>query len=182
LDEQLKDDQSPSRQQELLGYKRQIENDNIQPSSFIWQPKISVCDWDENIWTRRLANGLKRVDSYNSTTYTTTESFNALQCNLSKNVTCQKAFFLHGVPDVMLKKSKLISTAAYSIIVSESSDEKFPIEICLQRPPLKSTLLDTPEKFGELMASSYVLLVCKLIQRILNGKIFIKPIVVVKVY
>ena len=39
LDEQLKDDQSPSRQQELVGYKRQIENDNIQPSSFFMAAK-----------------------------------------------------------------------------------------------------------------------------------------------
>jgi len=80
----------------------------------------------------------------------------------------------------MLKKSKLISAAAYSIIGSESSDKEFPIEVCLQRPPLKSMLLDTPEKLEALMASLYVLLVCKLIRRILNGKIFIKQVVVVK--
>ena len=47
-----------------------------------------------------------------------------------------------------------------------SSEDKSAIETCLQRPILKSNDNDLPEKLGELIALSYILLVCKIFRRI----------------
>ena len=45
---------------------------------------------------------------------------------------------------------------------------------------MKSSVMDIPEKLGEVIGSSYILLVCKLIRKVLSGKPIIDESTVVK--
>ena len=183
LDEQINDCNNPQQSErltQLKRYKKEIEDDQFTTDNLFYQPKGSACDWDENTWTLRLANGLKL--NHNGTKFTVNDAFSTFQCELSNRVSCKKVFILHGLPDILLKKSKLISTATTAHCADDSSsDESFsPLEITLQRHPMKSRIMDVPEKLGEVISSCYVLLVCKLLRKVLSGKPIIDESSVVK--
>ena len=173
LDEQIENCNSPRRLTQFLTYKQEIENDKLMTDNLLYQPRSSGCDWDENTWTLRLANGLKL--NYNGTKFTANDTFSVLQCELSNRIECRKAFIMHGLPDILLKKSKLISTASVArgtpTTDDSSSDESLsPLELSLQRSPMKSSVMNIPEKLGEVIGSSYILLACKLIRKVSSGK------------
>jgi len=63
-----------------------------------------------------------------------------------------------GVPDILIHKSKQITT-----IVSHDEDSGDGREM---RPPLKGSFQKMPEKLGELIASLYIMLVCKIIRKL----------------
>ena len=175
----MQDCQCVERMKKLSEYKQDIEKNELAPDMLLYQPKTSVCDWNENTWSRRLANSLKLTHGYENTRFTASSGFSDLQCELSKREACGDAFIVHGTPDILLKKDTHIST---STVITDSSsnheDESCPLELCLQRHPLKTNVMYTPEKLGELIACSYILLVCKLIRRISNEKPVNEPAVV----
>ena len=54
LIEQMQDCQCVERMKKLSEYKQDIEKDELTPDMLLYQPKTSVCDWNENTWSRRL--------------------------------------------------------------------------------------------------------------------------------
>lgn len=80
LDEKIQTCTCPKRLTQLCVYKQEIENDQLTTDMLLYQPRKSTCDWDENTWTRRLANGLKLLEGYNKTRFTAQGNFSDLQC------------------------------------------------------------------------------------------------------
>ena len=99
--------------------------------------------------------------------FTATEQFKGFQESLS----------IHGVPDVLIRETKQITVATTP--TDSSSEDESAIEASFQRPSIKGPTSHPhmPEKLGELIASSYILLVCKLLRKLVKRKL-IKEVVV----
>ena len=91
---------------QLLTYKQCIENGEFTPDSLLYQSKSSACDWDENDWILRLVNGLRLNN--NRANFTAHDIFNAFQLEVTNRIECRKAYMMHCLPDILLKKSKLL--------------------------------------------------------------------------
>ena len=173
MDEQIKNCNCPRQFTQLFTYKQEIENHKFTTDNLLYQLKGSACDWDENTWTLRLANDLKL--NQNGTKFTANDAF--YQCELSNNIVCRKAWFT-----IYFIEEKFISTAtvARGTPTTDDSSSDESLSLSLQRPPMKSSVMDIPEKLGEVIGSSYILLVCKLIRKVLSGKPIIDESTVVK--
>ena len=83
--------------------------------------------------------------------------------------TTNKAFLFQGAPDVLVRTE----TPAVMMCGTDDSDtdsENGVIENCHPRPPLKTVVLDLPEKLGELIACHHTVLSAKILKRVIRRK------------
>ena len=163
-------DRDDERHKMLTAYKSMLDQ-NLNEHDLLYEPKIPVGDWEENDWTLRLFNCLKHAYPNQDIEFTANKGldFNHLQTKLSDRVRLPEGFIFHGAPDILIQKTKHIttSTSPSTVMSDDSSVEEFPIEQSFQRHHLKSAQgSKLPEKLGELIAASYFLLVCKILRRI----------------
>ena len=92
---------------------------------------------------------------------------------MTKSLACPDAFIFHGVPDLILTKTRIVCATARMSTDTEddSSKDDCIMELTWQRNPMKNSSGSCyPEKLGELVAALYFAIVCKVVRRICKGK------------
>ena len=139
--------------------------------------KFTSSNWSENDWTKRLVRGIEKTLLQVNVTFSATMGLTFSTDLLSRlRVDASEKYFLfRGAPDIIIHSgSAVISHSARSDTTTEGaavSSEDEAIENCHQRPPLSEwDNDDPPEKVGELFTALHILLVCKILRKVAQGK------------
>lgn len=140
-------------------------------------PAFTANNWDENVWTQRLAIGIEKTFSDHELEVTfsapmgprfDSDVLGALRVESIPS----ECFLFRGAPDILIHHQVAVIDAGQvgPGPVDESSEEG-ALENTHQRPPLKGCLPHGgPEKTGELIAALHIILVSKILRRIVKGK------------
>ena len=182
----LGDNCDPRRSNTLRIYKESLQKES---DDLVYEPEPLVFSWNEDDWTRRLYGCLKLTfpNLYIQLMSKQGTVFNAVQTSLTNGLACANAYIFHGVPDLLVKKKRVIcattrmSTEVGADVTAQSSkeaseddssgDECLMVELSWKRNPMKNAVgYCYPEKLGELLAALHFAMVSKLLRKISKGK------------
>lgn len=155
--------------------KKVMSNHELSKGTIFVCPPRRCNNWDENHWTKRLAEGIQKKHPDVRVLYSA-EMGNDFEGVLSflKCPTMNKRFFLfRGAPDILLKHSRAMfaGTVENPEPQDSFSSEDEIIENVHQRPPLKGYGNDDPPaKLGEVVAGLHMMLTSKILKNIVKGK------------
>ena len=128
---------------------------------------LSVADFKEDHWTRRLAYGLQQhcqseVFSLSTIKGTGNGFRKFLADGLEVSATANKVFLFQGAPNLLIRSEAAVVMCG----TDEKNDDNNAdsqdgvIENCHQR---RTVVLDLPEKIGELVACQHTVLAAKIL-------------------
>ena len=139
-------------------------------------PKFTSNNWSENDWTKRLVRGIEKTLPQVNVTFSATMGLTFSTDLLSRlRVDASEKYFLfRGAPDIIIHSGSAVISHSASDTTTEGaamSSEDEAIENYHQRPSLSGwDNDDPPEKVGELFAALHILLVCKILRKVAQGK------------
>ena len=99
----------------------------MKKDDFLYEPDQPVCDWSEDQWTKRLVNCLQHSDTFKfEASFTAQQAlhFKDFQSDLSNNIHFPDGFIFHGTSDILIKKTKLISSYSSTDSTLDDSSEE----------------------------------------------------------
>ncbi len=144
-------------------------------SPFICPVGYTSNNWDDNVWTKRLANGIPKVfPSMSAVKYSAAESGLNFSSILSfLNVAgIAEDFLFRGAPDILVRKNSSVYSSSSSIqSIETDADSSTDDGMSHQRNQMKgATSSFPPEKIGEVFAGLHILLSSKILRAIKRSK------------
>ena len=164
---------------ELTDVERKIVNHEEVTDSEFDRPQLkAVNNWDENQWSKRLFEGIKKTFAFASVTYGAgmlSKRFDALLTDhLDVGGQYQECFIFQGFPDIIIhRRCTAVASGGASASAGASedgSDEDSTIENSQRSNLTGRDITAPPEKLGEVFAGLHVLLVAKILRKKLKGK------------